>query len=85
MGLYHFQKLNTYYTEELIIRSTNVQSLRAKILAFIQVCNYLNNEGLHKIPSKRKINKDQLLYRSNKNKQFSMIVGNLKRAQRPIS
>jgi hypothetical protein len=82
MGLYHFQKLRTFHNEELIVRSSNVQKLQSKIAIFIQVCNYLNNEGLHKIPNKRKVNKDEILYRNNRTKQMSVIVDNLKRTQR---
>lgn len=85
MGLFHFQKLHTFHSEELIVRSSNVQKLQSKISTFIQVCNYLNNEGLHKIPNKRKVNKDELMERTNRTKQVAIIVDSLKRRHRIVT
>lgn len=59
------------------MRSTNVQSLKAKIHTFIQVCNYLSNEGLHKIPNKRKINKE--MHRSKRHNEFAVRIQTTKR------
>ncbi len=59
-----------------------MQSLHNKITIFLHVCNYLNNEGLHKIPNKKKLSRDELTQRHEKNKQFSQRVELLRRTKR---
>ena len=84
MGLYHFQRQTTFYHEELLVRSGQIDDLSNQIKTFIQVCNHLRNEDLHKITNNKvKAKKDDIFSRHKK--ALTDKVERLKRNERAFT